>query len=162
MPQPRRNHSAVVVNGQLYAIGGTTTGLVRDAIDSVVVHDFIKNGIKSSPPLLSPLCRMSTVIWGNMIVILGGEDKNGNVLNDVIMYNTKTGQSQRLPSLRHKRSGHCAAIMHDVIVVLGGWNREEGYLNSVETFTMGSTEGREVPELNEKRRRATAVVKPYN
>ena len=160
MPQPRRNHSAVVVNGHLYVIGGSTTIHSKDAIDSVVVYDFIKNEIKSCPSLPNHVCRMSTVTWGNMIVVLGGSDKNGNVLNDVIMYDTETGQSERLPSLRHKRYGHCAVIMHDVIVVLGGWNREEKCLNSVETFTMGSTEWRELRGLKEKRNFATAVVKP--
>ena len=69
---------------------------------------------------------MSTVTWGNMIVVLGGENKMGNVLNDVIMYDTETGQSERLPSLRDKRRGHCAVIMHDVIFVLGGWTRRRG------------------------------------
>ena len=160
MPQPRRNHSAVVVDGHLYVIGGSTTIHSKDAIDSVVVYDFIKNEIKSCPSLPNYVCRMSTVTWGNMIVVLGGSDKNGNVLNDVIMYDTETGQSERLPSLRHKRYGHCAVIMHDVIVVLGGWNKEERHLNSVETFTMGSTEWRELRGLKEKRNFATAVVKP--
>ena len=161
MPQPTRNHSAMVVNGHLYVIGGTTTVYPKDAINSVVVYDFIKNKIKSCPSLPNPVCRMSTVTWGNMIVVLGGQDKNDNVLNDVIMYDTETGQSERLPSLRHKRYGHCAVIMHDVIVVLGGRNEEQGWLNSVETFTMGSTERRELPGMKEKRHFATAVVIPH-
>ena len=79
---------------------------------------------------------MSTVTWGNMIVILGGKNKNDNVLTDVIMYDTESGQSERLLSLRLKRCGHCAVIIRDVIVVLGGWNEQEGHLKSVETFTM--------------------------
>ena len=162
MPQPRCHHGAVVVNGHLYVIGGTTTVHSIDAIDSVVVYDFIKNEIKSCPSLPNHVCRMSAVTWGNMIVVMGGQDKNGNVSYDVIMYDTETGRSERLPSLRHKRCGHCAVIMHDVIVVLGGWTKEEGHLNSVETFTMGGTEWRELPGMKEKRRYATAVVKPYN
>ena len=161
MPQPRRNHSAVVVNGHLYVIGGTTTGHCKDAIDSVVVYDFIKNEIILCPSLPNPVSVMSTVTWGNMIVILGGVDKNDNVLNEVVMYDTETGQSERLPSMRHKRCGHCVVIMHDVIVVLGGWNKEDGCLNSVETFTMGNTEWRELPGMKEKRHHATAVVKPH-
>ena len=161
MPQPRCYHSAVVVNGHLYVIGGKPTAYHKDAIDSVVVYDFIKNEIKSCPSLPNSIYVMSTVTWGNMIVVLGGSDKNGNVLNDVIMYDTETGRSERLPSLRHKRRGHCAVIMHDVIVVLGGWNKEERHLNSVETFTMGSTEWRELPGMKEKRNFTTAVVKPH-
>ena len=158
-PQSRRDHCAVV--GHLYVVGGTTTIYSKDAIDSVVVYDFSKNEIKSCPSLPKPVCRMSTVTWGDMIVVLGGQDKNSNVSNDVIMYDTETGQSEKLPSLKHKRRGHCAVIMHDVIVVLGGWNKEESYLNSVETFTMGSTEWRDLPGMKEKRHFATAVVKPH-
>ncbi len=48
-----------------------------------------------------------------------GLDKTGQTLNDVIMYDTETGRSERLPALNHKRSGHSAVIMHDVIVVSG-------------------------------------------
>ena len=161
MPQPRRNHSAVVLDGHLYVIGGTTTTYSKDAIDSVIMYDFIKNEIKSCPPLPKPVCLMSTVTWGN-IIVLGGKDKNDNVLNHVIMHDTETGQSERLPSLRHKRCGPCAVIMHDVIVVLGDYNKEEGFFNSVETFTMGSTEWTELPGMKEKRHNATAVVKPNN
>ena len=138
-------------NGHLYVIGGTITGHSKDAIDSVVVYDFIENEIKSCTSLPNPVWLMSTVTWDNMIVVLGGVDKNGHALNDVIMYETETGQSERLPSLRDKRRGHCAVIMHDVIFVLRGWSEEKGWLNSVETFTMGSTERRELPGMKEKR-----------
>ena len=64
----------------------------------VLLCYFIKNEIKSCASLPNPVCRMSTVTWGNMIVGMGGQDKNDNVLNDVIMYDTDTGQSERLPS----------------------------------------------------------------
>ena len=95
-----------------------------------------------------------------MIVVLGGRDKNDNFLNDVIMYDTETGQSERLPSLKHKRCGHCTVIIRDVIIVLGGVN-EEGHLSSVETFTMGTTEWEQQPAMKEKRHFATAVVIPH-
>ena len=97
-----------------------------------------------------------------MIIVVGGVDKNDQDLNDVIMYHIETGRSERLPSLKHKRRGASAVIVHDVIVVLGGWNKEEGYLNSVESFTMGDDQWKELPGMNEKRRSATAVVKPRN
>jgi hypothetical protein len=162
MPQLRRNHRAEIVNGKLFILGGTTTGFIKDGTDSVVVYDFIKNEIKPCPSLPKPISEMSTVTWGNMIIVVGGADKNDQVLNDVIMYHIETGRSERLPSLKHKRRGASAVIMHDVIVVLGGGNKEEGYLNSVESFTMGDDQWKELPAMKEKRRQATAVVKPRN
>ena len=161
MPQPRRNHRAEIVNGKLFILGGSINQS-KDATDSVVVYDFIKNEIKPCPSLPRPVWGMSTVTWGNMIIVVGGVDKNDQVLNDVIMYHIETGQSERLPSLKHKRRGASAVIMHNVIVVLGGWNKEEGYLKSVESFTMGDDLWKELPVMNEKRYYATAVVKPRN
>ena len=160
MPQPRRNHRAEIVNDKLYIVGGQTTRSCKDAIDSVVVYDFIRNEIKQCQFLPKPVFMMSTVAWGNMIIIIGGEDKSDDILNDVIMYDTETGRCQNLPPMIHKRCGHCAVIMNDVIVVFGGWNKEKKYLNSVETFTIGSDGWKELPGMNEKRCCATAVVKP--
>jgi hypothetical protein len=162
MPQPRRNHRAEIVNGKLFIFGGTTTGTTKDAIDSVVVYDFINNEIKPCPSLPKPVSAMSTVTWGNMVIVVGGVDKNDQVLNDVIMYHIETGRSERLPSLKHKRHSPSAVIMHDVIVVLGGWNKEEKYLKSVESFTMGDDQWKELPGMKEKRVWSTAVVTPRN
>jgi N-acetylneuraminic acid mutarotase len=162
MPQPRNYHRAEIVNGKLFILGGTTTGFSKDTTDSVVVYDFIKNEVKPCPSLPKPVWGMSTVTWGNMVIFIGGEDKNCQVLNEVTTYDTESGQSQKLPPLIHKRSGSSTVIMHDVIVVLGGWNKEEGYLNSVESFTMGGDHWRELPGMKEKRLFATAVVKPHN
>ena len=97
-----------------------------------------------------------------MVIVVGGVGKNDQDLDDVIMYHTETGQSDRLPSLIHKRYGSSAVIMHDVIIVLGGHSDKEGYLNSVESFTMGDDQWKELPGMKEKRHRATAVVKPRN
>ena len=162
MPEPREQHRAEIVNKKLLILGGTTTGLSKDATDSVLVYDFTTKKFKPCPSLPKPVCAMSAVTWGNMIIVIGGVDKNDQVLNDVIMYDTETGRSERLPSLNHKRCGHSAVIMHDVIVVLGGENEGPGCLNSVESFTLGDDGWRELPGMKEKRVWATAVVKPRN
>ena len=162
MPQPRQNHRAEIVNGKLFIFGGRTTVNSKDATDSVLVYDFITKKLKPCPSLPKPVCKMSTVTWGNMIIFIGGVDKDDQVLTDVIMYDTETGRSERLPSLNHKRYGHSAVIMHDVIVVFGGGNTEQKYLNSVETFTLRDDGWKELPGMKEKRRYATAVVKPRN
>ena len=91
MQQPRRHHRAEIVNDKLYIVGGKTTRSCKDAIDSVVVYDFIRNEIKQCQFLPKPVFMMSTVTWGNMIIIIGGTDKNDETLNDVLMYDTETG-----------------------------------------------------------------------
>ena len=94
--------------------------------------------------------------------MIGGADTNGQDLNDVIMYDTESGKSEILPSLKHKRCDSSAVTMNDVIVVLGGRSDGQGCLNSVETFTMAEEQWGELPGMNEKRNFASAVVKPNN
>ena len=158
MPQARTNHRADIVNGKLFIFGGTTTGMRQDALDSVEVYDFITKEFKTSPSLPWQVSDMSTVTWGNMIIVIGGVDMNDQDLNDVIMYDTETGRIERLPSLKHKRRGCSAVIIDDVIVVFGGWNNEQGHLNSVESFAIGSDGWKELPGMKEERHLATAVV----
>ncbi len=162
MPQARHHHRAEIVNGRLFILGGTTTIYTKDVTDSVLVYDFITNEFNHYPSLPKPVWGMSTVTWGNKIIVIGGADKNGQVLNGVIMYDTETGRSEWLPSLNHKRRGPSAVIMHDVIVVLGGENNELEKLNSVESFTIGGDRWIELPGMKERRSFATAVVKPCN
>ena len=126
MPQPRQQHRAEIANGKLFILGGTEAGFSKDATVSVLVYDLTKKQFKPCPCLPKPVCLMSTVTWSsNMIIVTGGLEKRNQVLNDVIMYDTEAGRSERLPSLNHERYGHSAVIMHDVIVVFGGWNREQ-------------------------------------
>ena len=116
---------------------------------------------KICEPLPKPVRLMSTVTWGNKLIVVGAEDNNGHVLNDVIMYDTETGRIEILPSLNHKRFSHSAVICDDVIFVLGGWNEEEENLNSVESLKINSDENwKELPSMREKRQFLTAVVKP--
>ena len=160
MPKARRDHRAEIVNGKLFILGGKTTVDDKDALDSVVVYDFITKKFKTCPSLPKAIFDMSTVTWDNKIIIFGGEDKKRKVLNDVIMYDTETGRSQRLPSLKHKRYGSSAVIIDDVIFVLGGWSGLQGFFNSVESFKMGRDDWKELPGMKEKRQYATAVVLP--
>ena len=163
MPQARRNHRAELVNGKLFIFGGRPTGDFRDATDTVTVYEFQENQWKPRPPLPYPVFEMATVTWGNAIILAGGVDNNGNILNHVIMYDTETGRSEKLPSMIYKRWGCAAVVVNGAMVVAGGNNKEQGHLKSVECLTIGSDAGwKELPEMKGKRHFATAVVKPHN
>jgi hypothetical protein len=158
--QARRNHRAEVVNDKLFVLGGTPSGLAKDATDSVVYYDLIKNERKRFEALPYPVSGMSTVTWESRIIMIGGANKNDQVLSDVNAYETVTGKTEKLPSMVYRRYGSSAVILEDVIYVMGGWNQEQGYLNSVECLTIGNDFWVELGGLKERRRLACAVVKP--
>ena len=160
MLEARRNHSAEVIGDKLFVLGGTSTGLSPNAMDSIVSYDLTKIKSKRCKGLPYAVCGMSTVTWGNMIIVIGGAHKSGMVMNDVIMYDTTTEKIDKMPSMVYKRYGSSAVIFGDIIYVLGGWNQEQGFLNSVECLTIGNDFWVELPIMKERRKLATAVAKP--
>ena len=95
------------------------------------------------------MCEMVTVKWGENVVIIGGAGKNGKVLNKVIIYNVKTGNSHMLPPMLHKRKGCMAVVIENTIVVLGGQNERMNDLKSVEGFSFDRYTWEELPDMKE-------------
>ena len=55
------------------------------------------NECQQLPELPYPVSEVATVKWRENVVIIGGIDKDGKVLNKVIIYNVKTGNSHMFP-----------------------------------------------------------------
>ena len=112
------------------------------------------------PPLPHPLSRVATVCWRDQVVVLGGRNEKEKALNDVFMYDCKTGKATALPFMLEKRCRCCAVITGDTIVVMGGENEKGKTLNSVECFTMGGSGWEYLPDMNKARYGAIAEVLP--
>ena len=82
----------------------------------------------------------------------------GKVLNSVIIYNVKTGNSHMLPPMLHKRRGCVAVVIENTIVVLGGRDERSKDLKSAEGFSFDRYTWEELPEMKESRSFATAAV----
>ena len=153
MPEPRAYHSTVLCDDNILIIGGTTTGNSKDSLSSVLSYDIKKNECRQLPALPYAVSEMATVKWAENVVIIGGADKDDKALDNVIIYNTKTGNSHMLPPMLHKRAGCMAVVIQNTIVVLGGY-----ILKSVEGFSFESYSWEELPDMNEKRWFSTAVA----
>ena len=160
MPEPREHHRAESFEDKVLILGGEISWLVEEYLDSVLEFDVKTNQCKEMPPLPRPLTRMATVPWRDQVVVLGGQDKDGEVLNDVFMYDCKTGKITVLPSMLEKRWGCCAAITGNTIVVMGGNNEDGKELNSVECFTVGDSTWGYLPAMNKARYFAVAKALP--
>ena len=103
---------------------------------------------------------MATVCWRDQVVVLGGRNEKEKALNDVFMYDCKTGKTTALPSMLEKRFECCAVITGDTIVVMGGFNENDENLSSVECFTTGGSAWEYLPAMNKARSGAVAEVLP--
>ena len=157
IPEPRQCHGAEVFEDKVLILGRYTSDGVSD---SVLEFDPKRKKCKEMPKLPFALTSMATVRWRDEVVVLGGSDKDDQSLNDVFMYNSKTGKTTALPSMLERRRDCCAVITGNTIVVMGGVNEESEDLSSVECFTMGSSTWEHLPAMNKARWRAVAEVLP--
>ncbi|CAB4002333.1 RING finger 151-like [Paramuricea clavata] len=157
MPEGRSAHGMELFDEDLLIVGGRRTGSWEGNLSSVVLYDIKKNECKQLAPLPYEVSLMATVRWGDNIVVIGGVDKRGKVLDTVIIYNVKTEQSHLLPSMRCKRQGCTVVVLGNNIVVLGGYDGQ-GELKSVEAFNFDRNTWEELPEMSQARHLPTAVV----
>jgi hypothetical protein len=160
IPEPRECHGAEIIEDKVLVFGGQKSLDYTSSLDSVLEFDVKKNECKEMPPLPHPLTKIATVPWRDQVVVLGGRDKNGQLLNDVFMYDCKTGKITVLPFMLEKRCQCCAVITGNTIVVMGGSSKRNKLLNSVECFTMGGSTWEYLPAMNKARYRAVAEVLP--
>ena len=158
MPDSCDCHGAEIVDDKVLIFGGKTDS--SNCRDSVLEFDLKKNECNAMLPLPYPLSRMAIVHWRGQAVLLGGLDKNVKELNNVFMYDCKTGKITVLPSMLEKRFACCAVITGNTIVVMGGRNEKGEDLNSVECFTMGGSTWEHLPAMNIARWGAVAEVLP--
>ena len=156
MSQPRNCHGAEAFEDKVLILGGNDE---NDVLPSVLEFDPKRNECKELPLLPHPMQRMATVRWRDQVVVLGGHDNDGEVLNDVFMYDCNTGKITALPSMLEKRYNCCAVITGNTIVVMGGEN-DEDWLSSVECFTMGGSTWKYLPSMNKNRYQAVAELLP--
>jgi hypothetical protein len=161
MPRPICGHGAEIVNDKVYIIGGRTTGYAKDPTDTVLMFDPATNTCTELKKLPYPVFAMATVTWKDNVVVLGGVDKKGNVLNSVILYNVTTGSHRMLPEMTKKRCKYTAVIIGDNIITIGGCAEILTKLNSVECYNFETNTWTEFPAMAEARVSATAVVKYY-
>ena len=161
MPEPRLSHRAEIFEDKVLILGGKKSWARKDCLDSVLEFDVKTKQFKKMPPLPRPLSEMATVQWRDQVVVLGGHDKNDNVIHDdVFMYDCKTGKITVLPSMLEKRWGCCAVITGNTIVVMGGVNEKYNYRSSVECFTMGCSTWEYLPATNKSPTFAIAEISP--
>ena len=159
MPQPICHHGAEIVNGKIYIIGGSTTGLFKDASDTVLMFDPASNTFTELKPLPYAVSDMATTAWKDNVVVVGGNDKEGNIRNTVILYNVTTGSHRMLPEMTKKRRACTAVTIGDNVVAMGG--RDETYtdLNSVECYNFHTNTWTKFPAMTKARSDHTTVVK---
>jgi hypothetical protein len=157
LPRVYDFYKAELVNEKVFIFGG-----IASDTSGVLIYDLVANECLEIPGLPVPVFNMATVLWKDQIILLGGKTRVvtdrrqwlDEVTNEVIMFDTETGESEMLPSMKHERNGCLAVLTDDVIVVMGG------HYNSVEYYDFRTNTWQALKAMKKIRYQATAVVSP--
>ena len=152
-------HGLQPFGDSLFIFGGSCTGSLEKAVNTVVSYNTVSNEVSVMKPLPFAICDVATVRCNDNVIIIGGTAHNGMSLNTAILYNVTGNTLKMLPSMRHARSSCAATIADNKVIVMGGYDWfEKKYLNSVECFDLDRQVWEELPAMNEARSEATAIV----
>lgn len=142
MPAARSRLSAVLVNDDLYLIGGDkksgTTGLVQVFnLDSGVWRE------KASKP--TPGANIQGVLIADEIYVAGGCNGDGDVSDRLEIFNPQANSWRTGASLPLPLCAYAAAVVADEYYVIGGWNGAD-YVDSVFVYNSQEDTWRLLPE----------------
>jgi len=120
MPTPRHSFAWVILNGELWVLGGRSRKLGTD-IDIVEIYNFESDQWRSGPAMPTGRGGHFAALAGNNIHVLGGEVFDPvRMIKDHDVLDTETGLWTRLEPMARPRHGGVALSMDHKIWLIGG------------------------------------------
>ena len=162
MPIPVAWHGAELMGDAIFIFGGGRSHSVTTS--NVFVYNLVRNTLNERQSLPRALKGMATVRQEQSVAVVGGLDSNDQELNEVFMYDTRSGGRRSLPQMSEERGGCTAAIsiifdtsgFTDALFVLGSMRS----LNTVEGYSFGSHRWIDMPPTSEAREFCSMVIAP--
>jgi E3 ubiquitin-protein ligase NRDP1 len=158
LPYAGDDHQTVVCQQRVIHIGGFNN-------DERKKSNVISELQLTSPCTLKELCQMpqprdchGAEAFEDKVLILGGEDDNGNVLDSVLEFDPKRNECEELPSLPHPMKKMATVRWQDQVVVLGGRDKNGQLLNDVFMYDCKTGKITALPSMLEKRFDCCAVI----
>ncbi len=131
MSTARGDHQVAVVDGKIYAIGGSSGS---SYLNSVEEYDPATNKWITKAPMPTARDFFQVAVVGGKIYAIGGNGNGYNILNSVEEYNPATNTWTKKASMSTERWQHQVAVVGDKIYAIGGFNNTSDYLSTVEEY----------------------------
>lgn len=122
--QPTGRHALVAYYGNLYTIGGETTG--GATLDSVAFFDTGNNSWMAATVLPEPLANLAATPLGDLLYVAGGSQllASGEVMlsDRLLVYSHEMAQWQEAGKLPYSVAGAALIADSSALYLLGGWD----------------------------------------
>ena len=118
MPTPRWGLSTSVVNGKIYAIGGTPNGL--ESLRTVEVYDPATDTWAQKADMPTPRWGLSTSTVSGRIYAVGGTQNGRDGLQTVEVYDPVTDTWTKAPNMPTSRANLATSTVNGKVYAIGG------------------------------------------
>ncbi len=131
MPTPR-NTSTCVVDGKIYAIGGTSDEVESFRLDTVEVYDPATDTWAKANKMNHARAGAAVSVVDGKIYVMGGTglpiilNHPGPFLSSIEVYNSQKNHWREIGDMPTAKSGHTASSINGKIYVMGGYFRGQG------------------------------------
>ena len=133
MPDARYDISAVVLNGEIYVIGGRDRD--GNVLNTVLRYHPEENVWEEMPATLHEgRAEAAAAVLGGRIYITGGKDDDEEVIDVVEVYDPTQDQWREVKEMDVERYGHGATVIDGKLYVIGGEDEEKRLVEEVEVY----------------------------
>jgi len=126
IPMPRiYAHCSLLLNDFIYCIGGVTDNNFIRGTNTVWKLNLKLPNLcwKKAASMKRTRRSMGAAVFGDVIVVAGGTDKNDSLLASTEIFESLTNDWNYISSMKHKRSGHALVACGGYLYALGGCGR---------------------------------------
>lgn len=156
LPRMHSNECFFFSDKESLAVGTELLVFGKEVMSNVIYkYSLLTNKWTSGTKMNYPRCLFGSATLGEVAIIAGGCDSQGNVLNSAELYNSETGLWETLPNM-HKARKMCSAVFLDKkFCVVGGVGGSDARLWTCgEEFDLEKKIWTEIPNMSPVRRGA--------
>jgi YD repeat-containing protein len=140
MPTARYGLQTVVLNGEIWAIGGQTGNSNNNFLNKVEIYNPKTDTWRDGPPMTTRRSYFGAVVVDGGIYVFGGRNStSGNALNTVEFFNPATNQWITRTAMPAVRDSHTATYYNGNIYIIGGKTGvNTGFQNTVFRYNVAA------------------------
>ncbi|KAL9998015.1 putative kelch-type beta propeller, P-loop containing nucleoside triphosphate hydrolase [Helianthus debilis subsp. tardiflorus] len=130
------------------AVGTELLVLGKEVVDHVIYkYSLLTNSWSFGQLMNKPRCLFGSASLGEIAIVAGGIDPNGNILNSAELYNSELGVWETIPNMLKPRKMCSGVFMDNKFYVIGGIDETDMELTCGEEYDLGTRVWREIPNM---------------
>ncbi|TYI46121.1 hypothetical protein E1A91_D13G084500v1 [Gossypium mustelinum] len=162
LPRMPPNECFIFSDKESLAVGTELLVFGKEVTSQVIYrYSILTNSWTTGTSMNAPRCLFGSASLGEIAILAGGCDSQGNILSSAEMYNSETQKWETLPSMNKPRK-MCSGVFMDkkfyVIGGIGGAGKDARVLTCGEEYDLETKKWTEIPNMSPGRSGAAAEM----